>query len=83
MSILTSLEAWSNKLEFSTFSIFLQFFWPVKRVNNSVTMRLDITMLRYLTREDWRVLIAIEQGMKVSFFFLFFSSPPLLSHATC
>ncbi len=28
-------------------------------------MRLDITVLRYLTREDWRVLMAIEMGMKV------------------
>ena len=42
-------------------------------------MRLDLTVLRYLTREDWRVLMAIEMGMKVRetffffFFFLFFS----------
>ena len=36
-------------------------------------MRLDVAVLRYLTREDWRVLMAIEMGMKVraaAFFFV-------------
>jgi hypothetical protein len=32
-------------------------------------MRLDVAVLRYLTREDWRVLMAIEMGMKVKGFF--------------
>jgi RIO kinase 2 len=27
-------------------------------------MKLDITVLRYLSREDWRILAAIELGMK-------------------
>lgn len=28
-------------------------------------MKLDITVLRYLSREDWRVLMSVELGMKV------------------
>jgi RIO-like serine/threonine protein kinase len=35
-------------------------------------MRLDVAVLRYLTREDWRVLMAIEMGMKVKWQLVFF-----------
>jgi RIO-like serine/threonine protein kinase len=44
-------------------------------------MRLDVAVLRYLTREDWRVLMAIEMGMKVKAFsfFALLSFTPLVN----
>lgn len=33
-------------------------------VKTSATMRLDTSVLRYLTRDDFRVLTAIEMGLK-------------------